>query len=205
MTIMKIVTYPHAALKTPAKTVTAFDAALHRLLDDMAETMYARDGVGLAANQVDVLQRVTVIDTGTKEQPALVEYVNPEIVEASGEMTWDEGCLSFPELYERIKRNRKVRVRYQDRHGATHEVEAEGGLLAVALQHEIDHLNGVLFIDRMGPLKRKLALKDYTRTMKARREQGAAGEGVAGDGVAAGGQVEGDLAGGRPADDGASA
>lgn len=170
MALRPIVTYPHKALTTPAQPVVTFDAALHTLLDDMAETMYASNGVGLAANQIDVLQRVYVIDTGGQDDPQLIEFINPEIIEKSGTITWDEGCLSFPELYEKVKRARHVTVRFQDRNGAVQQLDASD-LLAVAIQHELDHIDGICFIDRMGPIKRKTALKEFQRIMQARRQE----------------------------------
>lgn len=171
MALRHIVKYPHKALTTPAKPVEAFDSELHQLIDDMAETMYANDGVGLAANQIDVLQRVTVIDAGGPDNPQLMEIVNPEILEREGEITWEEGCLSFPDLFEKVKRAAQVKVRYFDRNGEAIEVEAEG-LLAVALQHEIDHLDGVVFTERMGPLKKRNALKTWEKIRKDRIAQG---------------------------------
>lgn len=172
MAILDIVLHPHKALYTPAKAVDTFDESLHTLLDAMAETMYAANGVGLAANQVNVLQRVTVIDIGSEEDPQLVELVNPEIVDRSGQITWEEGCLSFPQVYEKVKRANHVTVRYQDRHGKAQEISGEE-LLAVALQHEIDHLDGICFIDRMGPMKRKLALKEFARIQAALKREAA--------------------------------
>lgn len=170
MAILDIVLHPHRALYTKSKPVEAFDDTLHELLDNMAETMYAANGVGLAANQINVLQRITVIDVGTEEEPQLLEIINPEIVERSGSITWEEGCLSFPQVYEKIKRANKVTVQYKDRHGNAQEVSGEE-LLAVALQHEIDHLDGICFVDRMGPMKRKLALKEFARVQAALKRE----------------------------------
>ncbi|MCB9507748.1 MAG: peptide deformylase [Myxococcales bacterium] len=172
MSLLHIVKYPHAALTTPAAPVVAFDAALATFIDDLAETMYAAEGVGLAANQVAELKRVCVIDCAGQDEPAaLLELVNPQVVHGDGKIVWEEGCLSFPELYERVTRPGHVRVAYQDRTGAAHEIEADG-LLAVALQHEIDHLDGVLFIDRIGPLARRRALDRFTKIMARRRADG---------------------------------
>lgn len=172
MATLDIVLHPHRALYTAAKPVEQFNADLHAFLDDMVETMYAANGVGLAANQVNVLQRVTVIDIGTEEEPQLIELINPTIVERSGSITWEEGCLSFPQVYEKVKRANKVTVRYQDRHGEFQEIEGEE-LLAVALQHELDHLDGICFIDRMGPSKRKLVLKEFARVQAALKAEAA--------------------------------
>lgn len=143
MSIRKIVMYPDPILKKKSKTVTKFHARLHKLLDDMAETMYDAPGVGLAAPQVGILKRVLVIDIGE----GLIEMVNPEIVEKSGEqISPPEGCLSIPNLLGEVRRAQKIKVVGQDRFGKPIELEAEG-YLARAFQHEIDHLNGILFID----------------------------------------------------------
>lgn len=142
MAIRQIVKYPDPVLKKKAKTVTKFHERLHKLLDDMAETMYDAPGVGLAAPQVGILKRVIVIDIGE----GLIEMVNPEIVEKSGEQIAQEGCLSIPDLLSDVRRAEKVKVRGQDRFGNPVEMEAEC-FLARAFQHEIDHLNGVLMID----------------------------------------------------------
>ena len=129
-------------LRKRSREVTSFDARLATLLDDMAETMYAADGVGLAAVQVGVLRRAVVIDCGEKRY----ELINPEILETSGEQTGEEGCLSFPDQYGEVTRPNYVKVRAQDRRGNWYEAEGEG-LLARAFCHEIDHLDGVLFPD----------------------------------------------------------
>ena len=173
MAVLPIVRYPHEALTTPAEPVTVFDDALGVFIDDLAETMYAANGVGLAANQVAVLQRVTVIDTASSDDPAeLIELVNPTIVERSDEpLIWEEGCLSFPELFEKVERSARVRVAYVDRHGAPQEIEAEG-LLAVALQHEIDHLDWIVFVDKVSRLARVRALRRFDQIMARRREAG---------------------------------
>ena len=133
---------PDELLRKRSREVTSFDARLATLLDDMAETMYAADGVGLAAVQVGVLRRAVVIDCGEKRY----ELINPEILETSGEQTGAEGCLSFPDQYGEVTRPNYVKVRAQDRRGNWFEAEGEG-LLARAFCHEIDHLDGVLFPD----------------------------------------------------------
>lgn len=133
---------PDELLRKRSREVTSFDARLATLLDDMAETMYAADGVGLAAVQVGVLRRAVVIDCGEKRY----ELINPEILETSGEQTGAEGCLSFPDQYGEVTRPNYVKVRAQDRRGNWYEAEGEG-LLARAFCHEIDHLDGVLFPD----------------------------------------------------------
>jgi peptide deformylase len=143
MAIRKIVQYPDPVLKQKAKPVTKFHARLAKLLDDMAETMYDARGVGLAAPQVGILKRAIVVDVGE----GLIEMVNPEIIEKKGEqISPPEGCLSIPNLLGEVRRANWIKVVGQDRHGNPLEIEAEG-YLARAFQHEIDHLNGVLFID----------------------------------------------------------
>jgi peptide deformylase len=143
MAIRNIVQYPDPVLKKKARPVQKFNARLHKLLDDMAETMYDAKGVGLAAPQVGILKRVIVVDVGE----GLIEIVNPEIVEKKGEqLAPPEGCLSIPNLLGEVRRAQWVKVTGQDRDGNPVELEAEG-YLARALQHEVDHLNGVLFID----------------------------------------------------------
>ena len=163
MAVLEIVHYPHEALTTPAQAVEVFDDDLAAFIDDMAETMYEAEGVGLAANQVAVLKRVTVIDTGDEDGPGLLEIVNPTIVERSDEpILWQEGCLSFPELFFDVKRSKRVTVEYFDRNGEPQRIDADG-LLAVALQHEIDHLDGVVYIDRIGQVDRRLMLRKYRK------------------------------------------
>lgn len=138
----QLVLSPDELLRKKSREVTAFDARLHQLLDDMAETMYDADGVGLAAVQVGVLRRVVVIDCGDKRY----DLINPEIIETSGEQTGAEGCLSFPDQFGEVTRPNHVKIRAQDRNGEWYEAEGEG-LLARAFCHEIDHLDGVLFPD----------------------------------------------------------
>jgi peptide deformylase len=143
MAIRMIVKHPDPILRERAKEVTKFNASLHKLLDDMAETMYDADGVGLAAPQVGVLKRVFVVDA---DEQGLIELVNPEIVSMEGEQFGAEGCLSIPGLQGDVRRANKVVIKGQDRYG--NPVQYEGtDLLARAFQHELDHLNGVLFID----------------------------------------------------------
>ncbi|THF74256.1 peptide deformylase [Cohnella fermenti] len=144
MSIRLIVKHPDDVLREPANTVTKFNSNLHKLLDDMAETMYDADGVGLAAPQVGISKRVIVVDAD--EEHGLIELVNPEIVSKEGEQLGPEGCLSIPGLQGDVRRALRVTIRGQDRHG--NPVEYSGSeLLARAFQHEVDHLNGVLFID----------------------------------------------------------
>ena len=156
--ILPILEYPDPRLRKVAARVADFGPDLARLVRDMAETMYAAPGIGLAATQVDVHKRVIVIDTSEAKDDLRV-FVNPEILTAEGEAECEEGCLSVPGYYEKVKRAAKVRVRTQDEHGRTHELDADG-LLAVCIQHEMDHLLGKVFVDYLSPLKRaRLATK----------------------------------------------
>ncbi|MGI6126825.1 MAG: peptide deformylase [Planifilum sp.] len=143
MAIRKIVQYPDPILREKAKPVKKFNERLHKLLDDMAETMYDARGVGLAGPQVGVLKRVIVVDPGD----GLIEVVNPELIDPEGEQLGTEGCLSIPNLAGEVRRAERLIVKGQDRFGEPLEMEAEG-YLARVFQHEVDHLNGVLFIDR---------------------------------------------------------
>ena len=156
MAIRTILHYPDARLREPGKRVDRVTAEIQQLVDDMAETMYAAPGVGLAATQVGEPWQIFVVDCANEGEPSdLRVFVNPEILATEGKITWDEGCLSFPGAREEVERADKVRVRAQDRDGRWFELEAEG-LLAIAIQHEYDHLQGVLMIDRLGPLKKRL-------------------------------------------------
>ena len=157
MAIRKILHYPDKRLRIPGKTVTDFGPEFQALVDDMTETMYAAPGVGLAAPQIGVSQRLFIIDIATGEdQPSdLRIFVNPEIVEAEGDIEWEEGCLSFPGVHESLARKERVKVRAQGRDGKPFELEADG-LLAIAIQHENDHLDGKLMVDRLGMLRRRM-------------------------------------------------
>jgi peptide deformylase len=168
MAVREILLYPHPTLRQVAQPVEQVDDETRRLIEDMAETMYAAPGVGLAANQVGVLKRVFVIDTAAEDEPSqLRAFVNPEIIEASGTQTWSEGCLSFPGASEDIKRAERVIVRALDADGKPFELEAQG-LLAVAIQHENDHLNGVLMIDKLNALRRRLLSSKLANHAKQR-------------------------------------
>jgi len=157
MALRPILEYPDPLLKVKALPVERFDAELERLVEDMAETMYAAPGVGLAAPQIGVGLRIFVIDVAAEDEPSQFRaYINPELVTTQGTQTWTEGCLSFPGVSAEIKRAAQVTVRAQDTRGEFFEQTATG-LLAVALQHENDHLNGVLMIDKVGP-KQKLRM-----------------------------------------------
>ncbi len=147
MAVRNILLYPHPTLRAKCKAVEVFDEELHKLLDDMAETMYTANGVGLAAPQIGVDLQVTVIDAGEERGKELIELINPKVVEVEGApIVGEEGCLSFPDIYAPVERKPTVKVEAQDRNGEAFTVEGDG-LLGVALQHEIDHLNGKLFID----------------------------------------------------------
>jgi peptide deformylase len=154
MALLKILRYPDPRLHTVAKPVAAVDARIRRLVDDMIETMYESDGVGLAATQVDVHERVIVMDTSeTRDQPSVL--INPEIIARSEEMhISDEGCLSVPAIYEPVQRHARVRVRALGREGELREFDAQG-LTSVCVQHEMDHLVGKVFVEYLSALKRE--------------------------------------------------
>ncbi|NOU32717.1 MAG: peptide deformylase [Polyangiaceae bacterium] len=154
--IRTILHYPDKRLREPGLKVEAITPAIKALVDDMAETMYAAPGVGLAATQIGELLQIFVIDIAAEDEPSRLQvFINPEILSTEGEVCWKEGCLSFPGATEEVERAAKVRVRAQDRDGKWFELEAED-LLAVAIQHENDHLQGRLMIDHLGPLKKRL-------------------------------------------------
>ncbi len=175
MAILPIIWAPDPILKTRCKPVEVIDDAVRRLVDDMFHTMYAAPGVGLAAPQVGVATRVVVVDVAAKDaKPEPIALINPEIVWRSDEtQVYEEGCLSLPELYADVERPARVKVRYLDREGATRQIEGEG-LLAVCLQHEIDHIDGVLFVDRISALKRNIILKKMVKAKKLRSREHAA-------------------------------
>ena len=194
MAILKIYTFPDQVLTETAKPVERVEKSLHQIADDMFETMYDAPGIGLAANQVGILDRILVLDTefdydevnpdipppGNAEvfgnfivrnrKPRII--INPEIIHREGSILFTEGCLSVPEYTADVKRSEKIKLRYQDIDGVTRELMADG-LLAVAIQHEIDHLDGRLFIERLSSLKREMARK---KLLKKRNEREAAGE-----------------------------
>jgi peptide deformylase len=156
MAIRSILHYPDPRLRQKAEPVTTITPEIQKLVDDMAETMYAAPGVGLAATQIGEPHRIFLIDVASDDEPSkLYVFINPEIVAKEGECVGPEGCLSFPGISEDIKRATKVTVRALDRDGKPFELSAEG-LLAIAVQHENDHLDGVLMIDRMGMLKKRI-------------------------------------------------
>lgn len=152
MAIMHVLRYPDERLRTKAVPVVTVDDNLRTVIDNMFETMYDAQGVGLAATQVDVHQRLFIADCGSEENEPLV-FINPEILEQEGLFENEEGCLSFPGIYASVERAGSVTVKALDRNGNAFEMEADG-LLAICIQHEIDHLNGKLFVDYLSPLKR---------------------------------------------------
>ncbi|OJZ17508.1 MAG: peptide deformylase [Thiobacillus sp. 65-29] len=165
MARLPILHYPDPRLHTVAKPVQAVDERIRALVDDMAETMYAAPGIGLAATQVDVHERVVVIDISETHKDLKV-FINPEIVAQSGRAEGEEGCLSVPGVFDRVTRAERVTVRALDRDGQPFELEAEG-LLAVCIQHELDHLQGKVFVDYLSILKRN---RIRTRLQKQARE-----------------------------------
>ena len=166
MARLNILRYPDPRLHTVAKPVAQVDARIRQLVDDMLETMYEAEGVGLAATQVDVHERVIVIDTSEVNQPRVL--INPELTWRSEEMhVGDEGCLSVPAIYDKVERHARVRVRALGRDGESHEFDAEG-LLAVCVQHEMDHLMGKVFVEYLSPLKRE---RIKTKMLKKSRDE----------------------------------
>lgn len=187
MSVRKIVVWPDPALAEVAKPVTVFDAALKTLVDDMFETMYKARGIGLAATQIAVAQRVIVIDLDprgeAKTDPDVqaeldswgfsgpLAVINPEIVSAEGDITWNEGCLSVPGITDNVKRREHVVIRAFDRNGEQFELDAHG-LFAVCLQHEIDHLNGKMFIDYLSRLKRDVIKRKMVKLKEEQTDDG---------------------------------
>jgi peptide deformylase len=164
--ILKIVKYPEPVLSQPGEPVTEFNGELEKLVDDMFETMYASQGIGLAAPQVAVGKRVTIIDLSQGKDPEQkLVLVNPEIIFREGKQYEEEGCLSFPEIREKVQRAATVKVRAQDLKGKWFEMDGEE-LLSRAFQHEIDHLDGMLFIFRMSSLKRDLVLRKIRKMQR---------------------------------------
>jgi peptide deformylase len=165
--ILTIVKYPEPVLQQPGEPVTEFDSKLRQFVADLFETMYAAQGVGLAAPQVAVSKRITVIDVSNGKDPAKkMVLINPEIIEREGKLYEEEGCLSFPEIREKVVRSAKVRIRAQDEYGKWFEAEGEE-LLSRCMQNEIDHLDGMLFIFRISSLKRDLALRKIRKMQRA--------------------------------------
>jgi len=166
MAILTILEFPDERLRKKAKPVDSVDDQTRKLIDDMLETMYAAPGIGLAATQVNVQKRILVVDI-SEEKNAPLALINPEILCKEGQEESDEGCLSVPGVFEKVKRAEKIRIKALDREGSTIEMDAEG-LLAVCIQHEIDHLEGKLFVDYLSPLKRQLARKKVKKEQRQR-------------------------------------
>lgn len=169
---LTIVEYPDKRLKEKSKLIERFDKELHELLDSMYEAMIKSNGIGLAAIQVGHAKQALLLNIPDEEdkQPidALIEMINPVITQKSGETVYQEGCLSVPSFYEDINRYENIIVNYQDRDGNTKTIEADG-LLSIAVQHEIDHLNGILFIDKLSYSRRKKFEKEYKRVQKEKK------------------------------------
>ena len=161
MAILNILEFPDPRLRTIAQPVDVVDDALRQLIDDMFETMYAAPGIGLAASQVDVHQRFMVIDV-SEEKNAPQVFINPEIVARDGDQVYQEGCLSVPGIYADVTRANRITVRYLERDGQPRELDVDG-LLAVCIQHEMDHLDGKLFVDYLSPLKREMVRKKLAK------------------------------------------
>ena len=164
MATLEILEFPDPRLRTVAKPVEDFDSELSELIDNMVETMYTADGIGLAATQVNEHKRLLVLDVSpSKDQPRI--YINPEIIAREGEENCEEGCLSVPGIYAEVKRAERVTVRAQDRNGDEFE-ETVDGMHAVCLQHEMDHLVGKLFVDYLSPLKRRMVNRKLEKQRK---------------------------------------
>ena len=161
--IRTILHYPDKRLRTKGERIPEVTAAVRQLVSDMAETMYAAPGVGLAATQIGVALQLFIVDVAAEDEPSdLRVFINPEILDRRDTVSWSEGCLSFPGVSEEVERAAQVSVRAQDQDGRWFELEAEG-LLAVAIQHEFDHLQGVLMIDHLGTLKKRLVNRKMQR------------------------------------------
>lgn len=175
MALLRILTFPDPRLREKALEVKVFDEALKQLAADMVETMYAAPGVGLAATQVGVVLRMVVVDehAGREGSTGPEVYVNPQLIDGSGEIVCEEGCLSLPDFSEDVKRKDKIHVRYQDLDGKVQEITLEG-FHAVILQHEMDHLEGVLAVDRVSRLKRALYSKRRSRASRNSKEDDVA-------------------------------
>lgn len=167
MPVLPIVKYGDDVLRYPTAPVTDIDGDIHRLIDDMVATMYAAPGVGLAANQVGVPKRLMIIDLSVGKRPGELHIcINPEIVEAEGEITEEEGCLSVPDFVEVVTRPERVKLRYLDRNGQEREMWGQG-LMARAMCHETDHLNGTLYIDHLRGLKKERILKKIQKLARS--------------------------------------
>lgn len=167
MAVCEILILPDKRLRKVSEPVKKIDAGIRKLVDDMLETMYDAPGIGLAAIQIGTSKRVVTMDLAKKEEPKNPQvFINPEIVWSSDEKAvYEEGCLSIPEIYSDVERPAQVKVKYLDLEGELHEIEANG-LLSTCLQHEVDHLNGILFIDHLSRLKRERIIKKFTKVAK---------------------------------------
>lgn len=169
MAVLPICEFPEAVLRRKAEPIVTFDEALQRLIDDMIQTMYAAPGIGLAAPQVGVAARLFVVDvTSGRDAQGLMTFINPEIIHAEGRVQEDEGCLSLPGVYGPTPRASRVVLRGMNRKGEVVEHSGEG-LLARAFQHEMDHLEGMLFFNRMGPAGRDLVMRKFKRAQRQRQ------------------------------------
>lgn len=163
MSIRRILHYPEPQLREPTRDVVTIDDEIRLLIEDMAETMYAAPGVGLAAPQIGLPLRLFLIDIARDDEPSdLRVFINAEILDRQGEQQFEEGCLSFPGVFERFKRAARVHVKALDETGASFELEAEG-LLSVAIQHECDHISGKLLIDHLGPMRKRLVNRAFRK------------------------------------------
>ena len=172
MAILDILTYPAPELKKISKPVDKVDESIINLIDNMFETMYAAPGIGLAAPQVGELKRIIVLDIGERDggQGTPLAIINPEIVSSAGETTFEEGCLSVPEFTADVVRAKEVKIKGMNRKGESIEIDADG-LLAIALQHEIDHLDGILFVDRLGLVKRDIFRRKVKKMLKQGKDR----------------------------------
>lgn len=164
MALLPIIEFPDPRLRTVAKPIAQVDDATRQLIDDMFETMYEAPGIGLAATQVNVHQRLLVLDVSEDKTRPLV-FINPEILMSEGSQIYQEGCLSVPGIFADVKRADRIKVKALDRNGGSFEIEADG-LLAVCIQHEMDHLAGKVFVDYLSPLKRELVRKKLAKQRK---------------------------------------
>lgn len=177
MALLTILEFPDPRLRTRAVPVKEVDDALRQLIDDMTETMYQANGIGLAATQVNVHQCIVVIDVSEERNQPRV-FINPEIIDREGDEVMEEGCLSVPGIYDTVRRAERVRVRALDRDGNSFELDADG-LLAVCIQHEMDHLNGKLFVDYLSDLKRSRIRKKLEKEQRERADKPAAASSTA--------------------------
>ncbi len=171
MAILAVLKVPDPFLKKRVKKVQDITPEIENILNDMAETMYYSNGIGLAASQVGIDMRLVTIDISTEERKSeLLKMINPEIIEGDGELIMEEGCLSIPEIRDEVKRYKRVKFRYLDNNGVEHQLE-DDGLLARVVQHEIDHLDGIVFIDRLSALKKAMYYRRLRKEAKKRKNE----------------------------------